>query len=82
VITFLYFLFGGAFPDSKAVAEADEKRKKQERANNDSTIKSNLWLDGTLFIIYGYIFQATFYVSQMLTQYGQEIGHMAQGAAH
>lgn len=72
VITFLYFLFGGAFPDSKAVAEADEKREKQERANNDSTIKSNLWLDGTLFIIYGYISQATFYlVSQMLTQYGQ-----------
>ena len=83
VITFLYFLFGGAFPDSKAAAEADEKREQEEKATNNSNVKSNLWLDGTLFIIYGYISQATFYlVSQMLTQYGQEIGHMAQGAAH
>lgn len=40
-------------------------------------------IDGTLFIIYGYISQATFYlVSQMLTQYGQQVGGMAQGAAH
>ncbi len=81
VITFLYFLFGGAFPDSKAVAEADEKKEVAEQANTN--VKSNIWLDGTLFIIYGYISQATFYlVSQMLTQYGQQIGHMAQGAAH
>ena len=83
VITFLYFVFGGAFPNSKAATEADEKREQQEEAANDTSVKSNLWLDGTLFIIYGYIAQATFYlVSQMLTQYGQEIGHMAQGAAH
>lgn len=81
VITFLYFIFGGAFPDSKAVAEADEKKEEEQQA--DSKVKSNIWLDGTLFIIYGYISQATFYlVSQMLTQYGQSIGHMAQGAAH
>lgn len=81
VITFLYFLFGGAFPNSKQVAEADEKKEEAEESNTN--VKSNLWLDGTLFIIYGYISQATFYlVSQMLTQYGQEIGHMAQGAAH
>lgn len=83
VITFLYFLFGGAFPNSKAATEADEKREQEEQATSDSNVKSNLWLDGTLFIIYGYISQATFYlVSQMLTQYGQEIGHMAQGVAH
>lgn len=81
VITFLYFLFGGAFPDSKATAEVDEK--KEEEAASGAKVKSNLWLDGALFIIYGYISQATFYlVSQMLTQYGQEIGHMAQTAAH
>lgn len=81
VITFLYFLFGGAFPDAKVAAEADEKKEEEEKADTD--VKSNVWLDGTLFIIYGYISQATFYlVSQMLTQYGQDIGHMAQGAAH
>lgn len=81
VITFLYFLFGGAFPDSKAAAEVDEK--KEEEAASGSKVKSNLWLDGALFIIYGYISQATFYlVSKMLTQHGQEIGHMAQTAAH
>ena len=81
VITFLYFLFGGAFPDSKATAEVDEK--KEEEAASGSKVKSNLWLDGALFIIYGYISQATFYlVSQMLTQYGQEIGHMTQTAAN
>lgn len=83
VITFLYFLFGGAFPNSKAAAEADEKREAEEQKDSDSNVKSNLWIDGTLFIIYGYISQATFYlVSQMLTQYGQQVGHMSQGAAH
>lgn len=83
VITFLYFIFGGAFPNSKAATEADEKKEAEERKNNKTTVKSNIWIDGTLFIIYGYISQATFYlVSQMLTQYGQEIGHMSQGAAH
>lgn len=81
VITFLYFLLGGAFPDSKAAAEADEKKEAEEQ--KDTNVKSNIWLDGTLFIIYGYISQATFYlVSQMLTQYGQQVGHMAQSAAH
>ena len=48
VITFLYFLFGGAFPNSKAATEADEKREQEEQATSDSNVKSNLWLDGTL----------------------------------
>lgn len=83
VITFLYFLFGGAFPDSKAAAKADEEKAEEAEKAADSNVKSNIWLDGTLFIIYGYISQATFYlVSQMLTQYGQQVGGMAQGAAH
>lgn len=83
VITFLYFLLGGAFPDSKEVAKADEEKNKEVEAQADGNVKSNLWIDGTLFIIYGYISQATFYlVSQMLTQYGQQVGGMAQGAAH
>lgn len=83
VITFLFFAFGGAFPDSKAVAEADEKRAKEAEEKAGSSVKSNLWIDGTLFILYGYISQATFYlVSQMLTQYGQEVGHMGQTMAH
>ena len=83
VITFLYFLFGGAFPDSNEVTKEDEEKAKkaEEQANNN--IASNVWIDGTLFIIYGYISQATFYlVSQMLTQYGQQVGDMAQASAH
>lgn len=83
VITFLYFLFGGAFPDSNEVTKEDEEKveKAEEQASNN--IASNVWIDGTLFIIYGYISQATFYlVSQMLTQYGQQVGDMAQASAH
>lgn len=83
VITFLYFLFGGAFPDSNEVTKEDEEKaeKAEEQASNN--IASNVWIDGTLFIIYGYISQATFYlVSQMLTQYGQQVGGMAQASAH
>lgn len=83
VVTFLYFLFGGAFPDSNEVTKEDEEKaeKAEEQASNN--IASNVWIDGTLFIIYGYISQATFYlVSQMLTQYGQQVGGMAQASAH
>ena len=77
VITFLYFMFGGAFPDSNSTSKTVE-----EKITNNN-VKTNLWLDGTLFIIYGYISQATFYlVSQMLTQYGQKIGNLPQVAAH
>lgn len=83
VVTLLYFLFGGAFPDSNEVTKEDEEKaeKAEEQASNN--IASNVWIDGTLFIIYGYISQATFYlVSQMLTQYGQQVGDMAQASAH
>lgn len=77
VLTFLYFMFGGAFPDSNSTSKTVEEKE----TNNN--VKTNLWLDGTLFIIYGYISQATFYlVSQMLTQYGQKIGNLSQVAAH
>lgn len=77
VLTFLYFMFGGAFPDSNSTSKAVEEKE----TNNN--VKTNLWLDGTLFIIYGYISQATFYlVSQMLTQYGQKIGNLSQVAVH
>lgn len=85
VITFIYFL-KGAFPDSKEVAEAEEKKAAEAEAaaaGDKPAVKSNKWVDGTLFILYGYISQATFYmVSQMLTQYGQQISHMSDGAAH
>lgn len=77
VLTFLYFMFGGAFPDSNLT------NKTVEEKITDNNVKTNLWLDGTLFIIYGYISQATFYlVSQMLTQYGQKIGNLSQVTAH
>ncbi|MDD6407114.1 MAG: MFS transporter [Lactobacillus equicursoris] len=86
VITGIYFI-KGAFPDSKAVAAAEEKKAEEAEAaaqkENVAPVKSNKWLDGTLFILYGYISQATFYmVSQMLTQYGQSISHMSDSAAH
>lgn len=83
VVTFLYFLFGGAFPDSNEVAKEDEEKaeKAEEQASNN--IASNVWIDGTLFIIYGYISQATFYlVSQMLAQYDQQISVIAQVSAY
>ena len=83
VITFLYFLFGGAFPDSNEVTKEDEEKAKKAEEQANDNIASNVWIDGTLFIIYGYISQATFYlVSQMLTQYGQQVGGMAQVSAH
>ena len=83
VITFLYFLFGGAFPDSNEVTKEDEEKAKKAEEQASNNIASNVWIDGTLFIIYGYISQATFYlVSQMLTQYGQQVGGMAQASAH
>lgn len=83
VITFLYFLFGGAFPDSNEVTKEDEEKAKKAEEQANDNIASNVWIDGTLFIIYGYISQATFYlVSQMLTQYGQQVGGMAQASAH
>lgn len=83
VITFLYFLFGGAFPDSNEVTKEDEEKAKKAEEQENNNIASNVWIDGTLFIIYGYISQATFYlVSQMLTQYGQQVGGMAQASAH
>ncbi len=83
VITFIFFLFGSKFPDVKEAAKADEAKEEEAEKAANTGVKSNLWLDGTLFIIYGYISQATFYtVSQMLTQYGQQIGGMGQAAAH
>lgn len=53
VVTFLYFLFGGAFPDSNEVTKEDEEKaeKAEEQASNN--IASNVWIDGTLFVIYG-----------------------------
>lgn len=81
VITFIYFL-QGAFPDAKAEAEEKQPAAAAD-ASDKPAVKSNKWLDGALFILYGYISQATFYmVSQMLTQYGQQISHMSDGAAH
>lgn len=83
VVTFLYFLFGGAFPDSNEVTKEDEEKSEKAEEQASNNIASNVWIDGTLFIIYGYISQATFYlVSQMLTQYGQQVGGMAQASAH
>lgn len=82
-ILVIYFI-KGAFPDSKAVAAAEEKKAEEAaQKENAAPVKSNKWLDGTLFILYGYISQATFYmVSQMLTQYGQSISHVSDSAAY
>lgn len=80
--TGVYMLFGGRFPDIEDVAEEDEAQQKAS-VSESSRKKANLWLDGTLFVIYGYVSQATFYlVSQWLSRYGRIVGGMGQASAH
>lgn len=81
-LNLVFVLIAGKFPvpgaDVKAAAEEDKKEE-------DTDLKSagNIWIDGVLFILYGYISQATFYlVSQWLSQYGQEVAKMGSTSAH
>ena len=77
VLNMLFIAIGGKFPKANADAEVEvEKDGHEEEEEIESP--GNLWIDGTLFILYGYIAQATFYlVSQWLTQYGNQVAGMS-----
>lgn len=80
-VNFLFVLSMGKFPrPGQDVVEAKEEKS----ANGQTNIKTgNLWIDGTLFILYGYISQATFYlVSQWLSEYGEKVANMGSTSAH
>lgn len=70
--------FAGKFPKANADAEVEVEDANGETEEEEVESPGNLWIDGTLFIIYGYISQATFYlVSQWLTQYGNQVAGMS-----
>lgn len=68
-------LFSGKFPVANQNVAEDETPVEVQA-------KGNLWIDGTLFILYGYISQATFYlVSQWLSQYGAKVADMSDASS-
>lgn len=71
--TLIFFLTMSRFPARNQV-------KTEEVTVGDA---GNKLLDGGLFLLYGFISQGTFYlISQMLTQYGLEVGHLSETTAH
>lgn len=74
IFNLIFLMIAGKFP----VANLDAESKTNEVVeSNHSVSRGSLWFDGTLFILYGYISQATFYlVSQWLSQYGAKIAGM------
>ncbi|MDV9114676.1 MFS transporter [Lactiplantibacillus plantarum] len=79
VVNLLFMLAAGKFP----VANQDAKvAAKEEGKTVQSESKGSLWFDGTLFILYGYVSQATFYlVSQWLSQYGAKVAGMGDASS-
>ncbi|WP_318764769.1 MFS transporter [Lactiplantibacillus carotarum] len=80
LIANLIFMVGaGKFP----VANQDAQAKAQTATTDEKPVsKGNLWFDGTLFILYGYVSQATFYlVSQWLSQYGAKVAGMGDASS-
>lgn len=75
----IFMLMAGKFPQVSEI----KKEGKNEKKKIISDIKANFWFDGTLFILYGYISQATFYlVSQWLSEYGEKAAGMSATGAH
>ncbi|AVK61445.1 MFS transporter [Lactobacillus sp. CBA3605] len=74
VINLIFLLVSGKFPVANQASTATTTATKAETAAKP---KGSLWFDGTLFILYGYVSQATFYlVSQWLSQYGTHVAGM------
>lgn len=74
VLNGIFILIGSKFP---AVETKAKEENVTATSNADVTQKGNLWIDGILFLLYGYISQATFYlVSQWLSQYGESVANM------
>lgn len=77
LISLIFVIFAGKFPAPNEDAKEAEAEEEKEEGPGAKLQEGNLWIDGTLFILYGYISQATFYlVSQWLSQYGASIAHM------
>ncbi|WP_137626169.1 MFS transporter [Lactiplantibacillus pingfangensis] len=77
VANLIFMLAAGKFPvANQAAPKADEPKAVAPKS------KGNLWFDGTLFILYGYVSQATFYlVSQWLSQYGTKVAGMGDASS-
>lgn len=74
-VNLAFMLFSGKFPVANQNVAEDETPVEVQA-------KGNLWIDGTLFILYGYISQATFYlVSQWLSQYGAKVADMSDASS-
>jgi len=77
VINLFFLLVAGKFP----AANQDAQVKTTTETEQPQT-KGSLWFDGTLFILYGYVSQATFYlVSQWLSQYGAKVAGMGDASS-
>lgn len=74
-----FMIPAGKFPPIGTDVEVEENGEEEEVTEQ----KGSLWFDGTLFILYGYISQTTFYlVSQWVSEYGSQVAHMGSTAAH
>lgn len=81
ILNLLFMVTVGKFP--KIVNEQNESSDKQDSLVQKNKNLGSLWIDGTLFILYGYVSQATFYlVSQWLSQFGAEVAQMGNTSSH
>lgn len=75
LLSVIFIITAGKFPAPNSDAPVEEEVVAED--GKEEKTPGNLWLDGTLFVLYGYISQATFYlVSQWLSQYGASIAKM------
>ncbi|KRN11263.1 permease [Liquorilactobacillus mali KCTC 3596 = DSM 20444] len=81
ILNGIFMVTSGTFPKISTTEENNFSVEAEEEKND--TVKANIWIDGTLFILYGYISQSTFYlVSQWLSEYGQKVAGMNTTSAH
>jgi len=81
ILNLLFMVTTSKFP--KIGNEQNESSNKQDSLEQKNKNFGNLWIDGTLFILYGYVSQATFYlVSQWLSQFGAEVAQMGNTSSH
>ncbi|MFT8425621.1 MAG: MFS transporter [Liquorilactobacillus sp.] len=81
ILNGIFMITSSKFPKISSVDEKNSSVKIEEE--KPVNVKANLWIDGTLFILYGYISQSTFYlVSQWLSEYGQKVANMNATGAH
>lgn len=69
------------YPPRNVVAPAADKEEAQE-AVVAKTFNTKWYIDGLLFLLYGYISMATFYlISQWITKYGVSVAYMSDIAS-